>query len=94
MRPQMTPRQNAQVLAFDSSSQSAAFASTSKVIRICGTTGCWIKIAANPTATVGAGSTYIPPNFPVWIGIDGAEKLAAIKDTTAGNLSIVEGFAL
>lgn len=92
MRPILTPQNSPLIVAYDNSAQSAALATNTKFIRLASTTGCWVKIASNPTATVGAGSIYVPANTPVWFGgaLAGL-KVAAIKDTTAGNLSISQG---
>lgn len=92
MRPLLTPEGTPLVVAFDTSTQSTALSASTTLIRLASTTGCWIKIAANPTASVAAGSIYIPANTPVFMGgIFNGLKVAAIKDTTAGNLSITQG---
>lgn len=92
MRPLLTPQNTPLVVAYDGSVQSSALDAGTKFIRLASTTGCWVKIAANPTATVAAGSIYVPANTPVFMGgALGGLKVAAIKDTTAGNLSITQG---
>lgn len=59
---------------------------------VCSTTNCWVTEAASPTATVGAGSFYLPANTPRLIQFGGATKVAAIKHTggTAGILSLIK----
>lgn len=90
----LTPQNSPLIVAFDGSTQSAALDAKTKFIRLASTTACWVKIASNPTASVGAGSIYVPANVPVFFGgALGALKVAAIKDTTAGNLSISQGDA-
>ncbi len=56
------------------------------VYSIVSTTACWILTGSNPTATAqGAGTLYIPANFPVvFICPPGATKLAIIQDAAPG----------
>ena len=55
---------------------------------ICASVGCFVRQGANPTATVGTGSTYIPPNTQVLVAGECGTKLAFIQATTGGSVSI------
>jgi hypothetical protein len=52
------------------------------------TQACWIQQGANPTATVGTGSTLVVPNNPIYIDGGMGAKLSVIQDTTAGHASL------
>jgi hypothetical protein len=57
--------------------------------RYCANVATWIAQGANPTATAGAGSMYVPAGSPVLLdGFDGA-KLAVIEDGSAGKANLV-----
>lgn len=54
----------------------------------CSTTDCWIKQAANPTASAAAGSMFVPAKTIIFInGVNGA-KLAVIRDAVDGKASL------
>lgn len=59
--------------------------------RMVATSNCWITEAASPTAAVAtAGNMYLPANVPVFIQFGGATKIATIRDTADGKLSLVK----
>lgn len=51
-------------------------------------TACWIKPGANPTASAGAGSMYVPANFPIVVDGSLGAKLAVIRDAADGKASL------
>lgn len=52
-------------------------------------TAAWFAVGSNPTATKGAGSTFVSPNCPLFIICRGAAtKVALIQDAAAGNASL------
>lgn len=81
----------APIVSYDASVASAAVIPKGEY-RVVATTACWITEAASPTATVGAGSIFLPANTPMFIQFGGATKIAAIKHTggTAGILSLAK----
>lgn len=66
-------------------------ANTSRVL-LTATTGCYVAIGASPTATVGAGSIYVPPNIVMYpiVVTPGVSKIAVIQASAGGNLTITE----
>jgi hypothetical protein len=58
------------------------------VYSLCPTQTCYIRVGANPTATVGSGSMRIPADTLVYITLHKDEKIAAIRETTDGILNI------
>jgi len=52
---------------------------------------CWITIGVNPTATIGAGSLFLPAGAMLTLPIQPGQKIAVIQTATPGNLSIVPG---
>ena len=92
MRTRITPRQVFQkVDHIVTSAQSAAFAASTKVIRVVCTTNAWITFGANPTAAKDATSLFIAANVPEFFGVTPGEKLAVIRDASDGVTSIAEG---
>ena len=81
----------APIVSYDASVASAAVIPEGEY-RVCATTACWVTEAASPTATVGAGSFYLPANTPIMMQFGGTTKVAAIKHTggTAGILSLIK----
>lgn len=75
------------------SAASSTFHSTTTRIVLTSTVDCWITIGATPTAAAHtAGSFFLSagiPSYPI-IVIGGTDKLAVIKDTIDGFLSIIE----
>ena len=68
--------------------QSAAFGSSTIVIRVVANTDCHIAFGSNPTAT--ANSTFIPKGLPEYFKVNSGEKLSVIQDSAAGTLYITE----
>lgn len=79
-----------QAVSYDASVQSTAVSTTASVIRVVATTDCHIVIATNPTATTT--SAFLPAGVVEYIGINGGDKIAAIKRSggTAGQLFVTE----
>jgi len=59
-------------------------------VRVVSSSNCWLAFGAAPTATMGAGSTYLPANLPEYFFVNAGEKIAVIQDTVAGTLNIAE----
>ena len=83
--PVITPGTSV-LVSFDASVQSAALTAT--VIRLCATTDCHVAIAANPTAVADGTCMFLPANSAEYIRITSGQKVAAIKDASAGKLYI------
>lgn len=59
------------------------------VVRLCATVACRVAIGSSPTAI--ATSTYLPPNVPEYFTVyPGVDKIAVIRETSDGKLSITE----
>lgn len=70
-----------------SSAQGAVI--TARAILVSPDQNCWIAIGASPTASVGAGSLFIPQGALVTLPIQPGQRVAVIQTSTAGNLSII-----
>ena len=79
-----------QAVSFDASAQSSAVSDNASDIRIVSTTDCHVLVGVNPVAT--ATSAFLPAGVVEYIGIEGGEKIAAIKRTggSAGQLFVTE----
>jgi hypothetical protein len=78
-----------QAVAFGPASlQSTALAADTRVVRLCATNACYVKVGANPTAT--ANDPLLPANMPEYIQVLGGEKVAVLQVAAAGSLNIVE----
>ena len=64
-----------------SSTQSAATGSSTKMIRVVASAGCFIEIGSSPTAT-NSTSMFIPASVVCLFGITGGHKVA-VKDNAA-----------
>jgi len=73
---------------FDGSVQSNTLSSTTRIVRLCPTMDCRVAFGTDPTAT--ATSMFIPGLSEVYVEVVGGTKIAAIKESTAGKLNIVE----
>jgi len=75
------------------SNQSAAVASNTNRVVLSTTQDCWIAIGTNPTAAKAtAGSFFLAAgaqSYPISVQ-NGVTKIAALYDSTAGYLSIIE----
>lgn len=87
-----TPQIAPQVVSYDSTTQSTAFATGSVFVRLVASTNCYIAFGTNPTAT-SAGICLIA-NVPEYFTVTAGQKVAALKVTVAGLLSCVEGVQL
>lgn len=72
-----------------SSTQSTVLSSSTKLVRLCADTDCWIVIGANPTAALT--SVYLPAKVPQVFGCEPSDKVAVIG--TSGSLYISEAFS-
>lgn len=83
------PGTDQQVTVTASSAQSAAFGSKTSIARFCASTDCFILFGANPTATTA--KIYLPSGIPEYLGVIPGQKVAVIRSTADGILSILEG---
>lgn len=72
------------------SAQSAALGASTSVVEVISTQNCHIKTGEDPTATADGTSMYLPANVMRRIAIVGGHKIAAIQDSSGGNLFITE----
>lgn len=73
------------------SAQSAVFGANVHEIRIVSTTNCHINIAQNPTAAATDNNGfYLPANVVEYIHVSPGMRLAVIRDTADGSLSVSE----
>ena len=69
----------------NSSVQSAAFGSTTTIVRLAASLGhCHFEIGANPTASVTT-SAMMPINSVEYLRVNPGEKIAVIKDSGVAN---------
>lgn len=87
-----------QIIAVGASSvASSAFQTLTTVVQLSSTTDCWVMFGATPTAAVptvtaaSGGSIFIQGGQIVVFGVTPGTKIAAIENSAAGFLSIVEG---
>lgn len=72
------------------SAQSAAISAYCQEVRIVCTANCWYNVGANPTATAGDNSVYLPAGLVEYIHVSGGQKIAAIQDSAAGVFCMAE----
>lgn len=90
-RHPVAPDANPQVRTLSGShAESSALGATTKEVRLCSDTDCWISIGASPVATTS--SVYLPAKFPQVFGCNPGDKVSAIG--TSGNLYITEAFGV
>ena len=77
-----------QTVSYDASTQSTAMGINTFIVRVVGSTDCHIAIGSNPTATTSR--TFLPAYSVEYFKIAPDQKIAAIKNTTAGTLYITE----
>lgn len=63
-------------------------------VRLCATSDCWINVGGNPTATTGAGSTFLPAGVVEYLKVNATDLIAVIQNSAAGALSITPGLEL
>lgn len=78
-----------QVVSFDATQQSAAFNAATRLIELSANQDCWIKIGSNPTADTTT-SKFLAKGTIVYYEVTPGHKIAAIKDSAAGKLSVLE----
>jgi hypothetical protein len=77
-----------QDVSFDASAQSIAFAAGTRMVRLCATQPCRVAFGSNPTA--GATDLLLPANTVEYFKATDGQKIAALKQSSAGTLNIVE----
>ena len=88
----ITPGVSQKVSYTGTAAQSAAFGANTYIAQFYATTDCWILFGANPTATASAGtSEFLPGGMVMYYGVTPGQKVSAIRDTTSGDLHIIEG---
>jgi hypothetical protein len=80
---------NGQAIAYTGvSAQSAAL--TTLVVMVASDTKCWIRVGTNPTAVpFAAGSHPVDPGASLVFGVRPGQKIAVIRETANGTLSIL-----
>jgi hypothetical protein len=74
-----------------SAATGTAFGANTSEIRVVCTQNTWILIGdGTPTATTGAGSTYMPAGVVEYFHVNPGQKLAAIQDSAAGTVNVSE----
>lgn len=86
-----------QKVAYDSSVRSAAFGTRTTVIRLIASTDAHVAfgteaVPTTPTALADGTCVFLKANIEYYFGVIPGSKIAAIKDSVAGNLFITEGF--
>lgn len=80
-----------QALAFSSASaQGSALALSTTLVRLFCSQDCFITVGSNPTALGDGTSMFIPSGIVDFIGVQGGQKIAAIRSTNDGTLYITE----
>lgn len=81
-----------QKLAFTgTSARSSAFGPHTTVVRVCATADCHIINGPTPTAAADGTCMFLKAGVVEYIGVAPGDKIAAIQDSTGGNLFITEG---
>ena len=71
-----------------SSAASSAFQEDTHTIRIVATETCFYRVGDSPTATTG--DSRLPQNVVEYLRVNGGEKIAAIRESSSGNLNVTE----
>lgn len=71
------------------SAQSAAFGSSTKLVRVAATQACFLAFGANPTAAASSG-ILLPAGVSEKFIVNAGEKLAVVQSSSGGILGIVE----
>lgn len=73
------------------SAQSVVWAANCREIRVVSTTNCHINIGANPTAAAtDDNGFYLPANVVEYFHVSGGQRLAVIRDTADGVLTVAQ----
>lgn len=75
-----------------STQRTAAISKGTAAIRVMASINSWIAIGSNPTASVGAGSFFVPTRTVEYFLMHEGEKLAVICDdgVSTGTLNVME----
>ena len=82
----LRPGESQSVSYSGTSVQTSVLPADARIIRVVTTTGSYISVGDNPTAT--SQSTYMPPSIPEYFVVDGAKKVAVIQAAAAGTLNV------
>ena len=66
----------------------ASMGASADVWMFVSTVDCWIAQGANPTASAGAGSMFVPAKVIIQITGRAGADLAVVEDSTAGKASL------
>lgn len=73
------------------SAQSAAFGGQTREVRIVSTTNCHLNFGTNPTAAATDNNgIYLPANVVEYFHVNPGQKVAVVRDTADGVLSVAE----
>lgn len=86
--PAVFPGNSQRVAIGASSVQSSAMGETTGLVRLTGSSDCYVSFGSNPTATTS--SLYLPAGAIEYFGINPGDKIAVLQASTAGYLNIVE----
>lgn len=77
------------VVAYTGTSvQSAVVPANIWEVRVVCTSNAWINIGANPTATAGDNSIYMPLGVVEYFHVSPGERVGVIQDSAGGNLCV------
>ncbi len=62
---------------------------TSRLVRVVANTDCYIAIGAEPVATAGTGSWFLPRGVDLDVPITPGQKIAALRDADDGILFVL-----
>jgi hypothetical protein len=71
-----------------SAANTTAFQPGTNAVRLVATKTCHIKFSGSPTATTS--DAMLPPNVPEYFVVTPGQKVAAVRTTTSGLLSVTE----
>jgi hypothetical protein len=70
------------------SAQTAVIPANIHSVMLTSTTAAWVNYGVDPTATVGAGSFYLPANTPVYLTVVPGTRFATIQASAGGFISV------
>jgi hypothetical protein len=71
-----------------SAANTTAFQPGTNAVRLLSTKTCHVAFGGSPTATTA--DAMLPPNVPEYFVVTPGQKVAAIRTTTSGSLSVTE----